>query len=196
MTAVARLRLSDLADHELVAAVPSDPGAFTILYQRYADRVYARVTHLLGPVPEREDLLQQIFVGLHRALPTFRGEASLSTFLYRITLNVAFDHMRSRKRRAVVEHSSDDLDRLLGPEPSPEARTSGREELREALALVAQLTPARRIAFALVAIEGLDLEQAAELLDISVDATKQRVLQARRDLLDMLDRARRARRSP
>jgi RNA polymerase sigma-70 factor (ECF subfamily) len=194
VTAVPQLRLAELDDDQLVTAIRADPGAFTILYQRYADRVYARVTHLLGPVAEREDLMQQIFVGLHRALPTFRGDASLSTFLYRITLNVAFDHMRSRRRRP-VEYSSDALDRLLDHEPSPEARTSGREELREALTLVAQLTPARRIAFALVAIEGLDLAQAAELLDISVDATKQRVLQARRDLLDMLAKARRARRA-
>src|SRR5258705_530391 len=66
-----------------------DRTAYTALYQRYADRVFARLTRLIGPGPDREDLLQQVFLELHRSLPGFRGDASLSTFLYRITVNVA-----------------------------------------------------------------------------------------------------------
>jgi RNA polymerase sigma-70 factor, ECF subfamily len=196
VTAAVRLAVPERTDAELAAAAGADADAFAALYHRYADRVFARLTHLVGPVPEREDLLQQVFLGLHRALPGFRGESSLSTFLYRITVNVAYDHLRSRKRRP-IEHSADDLDALMGFDLSPEERADKREELGQALALLEQLSPAKRIAFALVAIEGLSLGDAARLLSISPDAAKQRVLQARRDLVEMADRAARtARRTP
>jgi RNA polymerase sigma-70 factor (ECF subfamily) len=179
-------RAGEPSDDQLVRAAGDDPAAFSALYHRYAARVFARITHLVGPVAEREDLLQQVFLGLHRALPRFRGESSLSTFLYRITVNVAYDHLRSRQRHP-VEHGMDDLDSLTDLDLSPEERTDKREELRQALDLLDRLTPAKRIAFSLVAIEGLSLADAARALGISVDATKQRVLQARRDLVQLID---------
>jgi RNA polymerase sigma factor (sigma-70 family) len=99
---------------------------------------------------------------------------------------VAYDHLRSRQRHP-VEHGMDDLDSLTDLDLSPEERTDKREELRQALDLLDRLTPAKRIAFSLVAIEGLSLADAARALGISVDATKQRVLQARRDLVQLID---------
>ena len=176
----------DLADD----AAKGDAGAFAELYTRYADRVFARITHLLGPGPDREDVLQQVFLELHRALPRFRGDATLSTFLYRITINVAYDHLRRRARRT-VEHDPAALDTLIDGDPTPEDRARRRDELRQIFALLERIKPKKRIAFVLVAVEGLSLGEAAELTGAHPDAVKQRVLHARRELVALMDGAER-----
>jgi RNA polymerase sigma-70 factor (ECF subfamily) len=187
----ARASASTEDDAALAAAAGTgDSGAFTTLYHRYAERVFARITHLIGPRPEREDVLQQVFLELHRSLPRFRGESSLSTFLYRITVNVAYDQLRRRGRRP-VEQDDQGFDVLLDADLSPEERVRKREELRLAFTLLEQLSPAKRIAFVLVAVEGLSLADAARMIDASPDAVKQRVLQARRELVELVARAER-----
>ena len=165
-----------------------DRAAYTLLYQRYAGRVFARLTRLVGPRADREDLLQQVFLGLFRALPTFRGDASVSTFIYRITIHVACDHLRQRRRRP-VDYDADALDELIDGSPSPEDRARLRAELREVLMLLERIKPAKRVAFVLVAVEGLALDEAAALVEARPEAVKQRVLHARRELLAMLARA-------
>jgi RNA polymerase sigma-70 factor (ECF subfamily) len=178
-------------DPELAAAAATgDAAAFAEIYTRYADRVFARLTHLIGPSQDREDVFQQVFLELHRALPRFRGDASLSTFLYRITVNVAYDHLRRRGRRAAV-HDAAALDVLITGDPTPEDRTRRREELRQIFALLEHIKPKKRIAFVLVAVEGMSLGEAAELLGAQTDAVKQRVLHARRELLALMDRGER-----
>jgi RNA polymerase sigma-70 factor (ECF subfamily) len=191
MMAVARVRapVRDTDDDELVARfLEGDRAAYTALYQRYADRVFARLTRLIGPGPDREDLLQQVFLGVFRALPGFRGEASFSTFLYRITVHVACDHLRRRGRRR-AEYDAAALDELIDGSPTPEERARLRAELGAILELLERVKPAKRVAFVLVAIEGLSLAEAAALVEASPDAVKQRVLHARRELLAMMERA-------
>lgn len=193
MRAMARAQppIAEADDAALVARyLAGDRPAYTALYQRYADRVFARLTRLVGPGPEREDLLQQVFLGLFRALPTFRGDASVSTFIYRITIHVACDHLRARRRRP-IDFDPDALDELIDGSPSPEVRARLRAELRAVLLLLERIKPAKRVAFVLVAVEGLSLDEAAALVEARPDAVKQRVLHARRELLAMMARAER-----
>ena len=145
---------------------------------------------MIGPGPDREDVLQQVFLELHRALPGFRGDASLSTFLYRIAINVACDHLRRRQRRPVA-HDPDALDALIDGGLSPEERARKRDELRQVFELLERIKPDKRVAFVLCAIEGLSLDEAAELVGARADAVKQRVLHARRELIEMMERAER-----
>lgn len=170
---------------QLVAcASAGDNGAFATLYERYAGRVLAQLTRVLGSGPDCEDVLQQVFAALHHALPRFRGDSQLSTFLHRIAANVATDHLRARGRRAVAEPL--DLDKLLDGNPTPAERAQRRAQLRQVFALLERITPAKRAAFVLVAIEGLSHEQAAVCLGGSVAKVKQRVLRARRELMKLM----------
>ena len=182
----------DAADDATLAraAGAGDRRAFADLYRRHLDSVFARLTRLVGPSPERDDLVQQIFLDLHRALPRFRGEAALTTFLYRITLNVACEHLERRQRGRARNEPLDDrqLEGLIAPGASPEQRVRQREELRWLFECLAGLSPKRRAAFVLVAVEGLPLEDAAALLNANVPAVKQRVLEARRELAKELGR--------
>ena len=176
-------------DLELVARAGSgDTDAFTELYARNVDQVYVQITRLIGPVADREDVLQQVFLALHRALPRFRGESAFSTFLYRITVNATYDYLRHRRRRAAT-HDAAAIDALIDGDPGPEDRARRREELRLIFALLDRIKPKKRIAFVLVAVEGLTLGEAAELVGARADAVKQRVLHARRELIALLERS-------
>jgi len=182
-------------DDVLVAAARSgDHGAYAELYQRYAGRVYARLTQLVGPSGDREDLLQQVFFELYRALPQFRAESSIGTFIHGIAVHTALDHLRRRQRRP-RDFTEVELDELIDGDATPADRASRRDELRRVMELLERIKPAKRIAFSLVAIAGLSLDEAAVLLDTSVDNVKQRVLRARRELLARLARDERAERA-
>ncbi len=190
-------RCPPMSDDELVAsATAGDHDAFNELYARYADRVFSRLTHLVGPGPDREDVLQQVFLELHRALPRFRSESTLATFLYRITVHVAYDHLRRRVRRP-ADHDAAALESLIDGDSTPEVRARCREQLRQIFELLEHIKPKKRIAFVLVAVEGLSYAEAAELVGAKTEAVKQRVLHARHELLALMDdHERRAARRP
>ena len=145
---------------------------------------------MIGPAPERDDLVQQIFLDVYRALRRFRGDASFSTFLHRIVLNVAYEHLEKRRRGRGRNEPLDarQLETLIAPGASPEQRARQRDELRRLFALLDRLSPKRRAAFVLVAVECLPLEEAASLLAAKPAAIKQRVLEARRELAVALER--------
>jgi len=173
------------------AAADGDRGAFHQLYCHHLPAVYARLTLMIGPVPERDDLVQQIFLDVYQALPRFRGEARFSTFLHRITVNVACDHLERghRGRQRQLPLADEDLDRLVAPGASPEARAQQRQELAQVFEHLEAVRPKKRVAFVLVAVQGVSLEQAAELLGASAETVKQRVLHARKEISARLARA-------
>src|SRR5262249_43976029 len=150
--------IAQAPDDELVArATRGERDAFAAIYHQLADAVYARLTRLLGPVPEREDVLQQVFIQLHRSLPSYRGNAVLATFVHRIAVNAAYDHLRARRRRPAVPATAPELDELVADAPSPAVRAQRREELAQLFDDLATLTPDKRIALVLVGVEGLSL---------------------------------------
>jgi len=124
-------------DRALVeAAATGDAAAFRELYRRHVPTVHARLTLMVGPGPEREDLIQQIFLDAYRALARFRGDARFGTFLHRIAINVACDHLQARRRSGARDAPLDEaqLDRLVAPGASPESRASQRQDLAQAFA--------------------------------------------------------------
>ena len=167
----------------IAAARQGDGAAFARLFRRHADAVRTRITRLVGPIAERDDLVQKVFIAFHRALPAYRGDARLSTFLHRITVNVAYDHLRGRRHRTDGEEILDAEALAEHLSPALEDQVAARADLARMLALLAHLSPKKRIAFILVAVEGCSLTEAAALIGAAEDTVKQRVLQARRDLL-------------
>jgi RNA polymerase sigma-70 factor (ECF subfamily) len=159
-------------------------GAFREIHRRHAHRVAAQLTRLVGSGPEREDLSQQVFLDVYRALPSFRGDAAFTTFLYRLVSNVACDHLRARGRQRPPSISG--ADGIADPTASPERRTRDRQELSRLFALVGRLSPKKREALLLVTVDELSYEAAAARVGANAQAVKQRVLAARRELKAML----------
>jgi RNA polymerase sigma-70 factor, ECF subfamily len=175
-------------DAELVERhAGGDSEAFAEIYRRHAGTVYRRLTRILGPVAVREDLTQDVFLSLHRALPSFRGDAALGTLIQRIAINAAYDHLRRRKPTAL---DAAVLAELVAPLPSPEAQTQAREELVHVFACLAKLKPKKRIALLLRVVDGLSFEAIAELVDATPDAVAKRVQHGQRELDALLARSR------
>lgn len=182
---------SSLPEAELIRQVQGgDPGAFRELFRRHADTVYHRLTRMLGPDPEREDLVQEVFLAVHRGLPRFRGDAAFSTWLYRIIIHVGYAHMRRGKRRPMVALKVDEAELSVDPGATPEARAAAHQELDEVFSCLQQIKPKKRIAFVLRVVEGLSLDEIGQLVDAKPAAVGQRIKHAQKELSALISRRR------
>lgn len=161
-------------------AVDGDRAAFRELYRQHAGAVLRLVTRIMGPTADRDDVVQEVFLALHRALPTFRGGAALSTLIYRLTVHKTADHLKRTRRRARAAFDPEAVVDLIDPRITPAQQSLQRRELERMFDALSRLRPRQRLAFALVAIEGHSLVDAARYLDSTPQAVKQRVLRARR----------------
>ena len=176
------------SDEDLVRrALGGDRPSFDGLYRRHVDMVWRRIGRLIGPDPEREDLVQQIFFEVFQGLGKFRGEALFRTYLHRVVINTAFDHLKRRGRRPRAA-APEALEAVIDPAASPEARVQEREALAATSALLDRIKPKKRIAFVLRVVEGLSLEEIAALVDARPAAVAQRVRHAHLELEALLAR--------
>ena len=157
-------------------AVAGDESAFASLYRLHADGVHGLITRLVGPRPEREDLLQEVFVRFHRALPSYRREAAVSSFLHRITVRACIDHLRARRRRPEANTPLDD--NLVDPGASPDRRV----DIARALAFLDELDPKQRIAFVLREVLELSYPEIGHLMGSFTTTARMRVAAATRAL--------------
>jgi RNA polymerase sigma-70 factor, ECF subfamily len=172
------------ADEELVARCRAgDMDAFETIYRQHAPRLYSLAVRMSGSTADGEDLLQEIFLQAHRKLASFKGDAALGTWLYRLAVNYCLDHVRSRRAR--MDKITDSLD----PEPDAVQPTAARQtpiarlDLERALA---QLPDGCREAFVLHDVEGFDHKEVGELLGIAEGTSKSQVFKARMKLRALL----------
>lgn len=177
----------------LVAAIlAGQPQAFERLMRQHNRRLFRVARSIVGNDGAAEDVVQEGYVQAYRALPGFRGEARLSTWLTRIIVNLALSH---RRRFDPLDDSSPletgEAERLAAPEParradSPEAVLL-RSELRQLIEQAIDALPAPyRSVFVLRAIEEMSVEETASVLGISPGNTKVRFLRARQQLRSAL----------
>jgi RNA polymerase sigma-70 factor (ECF subfamily) len=152
-----------------------DARAFTEVVRHYDDRLRALAFRLLGDRAGMDDALQEAYVKAFRALPAFREDAALGTWLYRITYRACVDHQRREGR-----HRPDDAS---GPEPAatgasadPAGTAATRTDLARALAA---LPVDQRAAVLLVDAEGLDYDAAAAVLGVAPGTIASRLSRAR-----------------
>jgi RNA polymerase sigma-70 factor (ECF subfamily) len=156
---------SDLSERELIlAAQGGDIGAFKSIYEAYRDRVYNLVFYWLGDRVLAEDALQIVFMKVHRGLPSFRFESTLSTWIYRIAANECQNQTRRRGARFVpleaILGSGEELD--PGPlQDDQRARIQRDEIIRQA---IMELPDNLRAVIVLKYIEGLSYEEIASIL--------------------------------
>lgn len=167
----------ELEQATLEAARSGDPKAFTTLVERYDARLRVLAFHLLGDPHTTDDALQDVYVKAFRALTSFAGRSSLGTWLTRITYTTCIDHLRRRARLVPVPDL--EPDDLLPQGPDPTDDLSGRGSVRDALR---RLPPEQRAVVVLVGVQGLDYEQAAEILGVPSGTVASRLSNARRIL--------------
>ena len=160
-------------------------GAFEELYKAHSGRLYSLACRMLGNPAVAEDLLQEIFLSAHRKLDSFRGDAALGTWLYRLGMNQILDHVRSRAGRAgQVTDGLDDATTLADASGHRLAdRAIDRIDLERALG---ELPPGCRAAFLLHDVDGLEHREVSDVLGIAEGTSKSQVHKARLRLRGLL----------
>jgi RNA polymerase sigma-70 factor (ECF subfamily) len=158
-------------------------AAFHELVSRYHRRLFAVCVRVLGSADDAEDAVQETFVKLARHAEGFRGDAQLSTWLYRVARNVCLDRLRYERRRPSTP--VDDLT-TTGHEPSEGDGVDARIETMAVRDALAQLDERSRQLLLLVTVDGLSYAEAAEVVDLPIGTIKSRVSRARVRLGELL----------
>jgi len=181
-------------DRDLVEAVRAgDPTAYRGLVERYQSRIYALMCGMVKDREEARDLTQEVFIKAYNHLDRFRLESSFYTWIYRIGMNLAIDHLRKfSKRRSdeyddgIASRSSDgsigDAHRTGDP-----GRSLERKQLNETIMSALQkLSPDHRQVILLREVEGLSYKEIADSLEIAEGTVMSRLYYARRKLQQIL----------
>lgn len=177
--------LGDLADVELVARVrDGDDDAFAEIVRRHDRRLRGLAHRLLSDDGAVDDVMQDAYLRAFRAIPRFRGEAALATWLYRITSNACMDHLR-RRRTTDLQPPADGPEPVWpGADPAEVASTSAA--VHQALR---KLTPDQRAVTLLVDGDGLDYAEAAVVLRLAPGTVASRLSRARAAMRRSLEAA-------
>ncbi len=146
-------------------------------YETYRRRVFALIARICGR-QEAEELSQEVFLRAFRGLENFRGDAQLSTWMYRLAVNAALSHA-SRHQARERRHVSDDVLGDLPAAHTAEGDPQLRQQLNNALE---QLPPGYRAVLVLHDVEGLQHDEIAEILGCRVGTSKSQLHKARAEM--------------
>lgn len=179
----------ELDERKLIErASGGDAAAFNRLLEAHERRMYAVALRMCGNREDAQDCLQEAMLRVYRAMGSFKGQSSFSTWVYRITMNTCLDELRKKKNKQATS-----LDSLLDTGWSPSDDSSAPEkhavqnEVRKCLHdAIRELPEDMRSAVVLRDIHGLSYEEIAQSLDINVGTIKSRISRGRGKLREKL----------
>jgi len=181
-------------DQQLVELVQQgNKAAFDLLVRKYQHKVLSLVSRFVKNQSDVPDIAQEAFIKAYRALPNFRGESAFYTWLYRIAVNTAKNHLAAQKRRPStsdldIEESEffDDADKLR-ESASPE-RLLLTSELRNVVIKTLEALPEDlRTAISLRELDGMSYEDIANVMECPVGTVRSRIFRAREALDKQID---------
>jgi RNA polymerase sigma-70 factor, ECF subfamily len=181
-------------DAELIAsALRGEKQAFADLVRKYQRRVYGTALHITGSHSDADDVAQETFVKAYRHLASFDGRSDLFTWLYRITVNSALNHLRGQSRGERLARAGQEAASGARPERAggdrqrtPREWLEVGERFRRVLAEIAELSPVLRVTLVLATVEQLPYKRIAEIMDVPEGTVAWRVNEARKQLRDRL----------
>jgi len=175
-----------------VSTPTTNDDGFEQLVREHQQMVFRTLTRLTGSSDRVDDLAQEVFLRLYRALPSFRGQALVSTYLYRIAVNVAQDEWKRRRRedRPLVSISEDPEfpleDRLPDPEPTALDQLTQREFALAVDEELQRLSTIERTVLVLYHQEERSYQQIAETLHMPIGTVRTHLHRARKRLREAI----------
>jgi RNA polymerase sigma-70 factor (ECF subfamily) len=157
------------------------------IVEAHQKRVFRLLASLAGRTDDLQDLAQEVFLRLFRALPLFRGEAQLSTYIYRIVVNVAQDEWVRRRRQRSSNVSIDENAFAVADPASSAEHELARRQLRELVDTCLQnLSPPERAVFVLYHQEERNYQEIATILRIPIGTVRTHLYRGRQKLKAMI----------
>jgi RNA polymerase sigma-70 factor (ECF subfamily) len=144
---------------------------FAQVYESQKEKVWRLISRYVFSKHDREDLFQEVFLKIHQALPGFRGDASLETWVYRVTANTAINFLDKQKRYAKLKNILGSL-RLIETGPKEDTFNLLRRPLKA-------LNSRQRMILIMAEVEELKLEEIAQALDIALGTVKSNLYRAK-----------------
>ncbi|MBF0588415.1 MAG: RNA polymerase sigma factor RpoE [Magnetococcales bacterium] len=164
-----------------------DKRAFEILVRRYQGRVASVVSRLVSDPQKVQDLTQESFLKAYRALTKFRGDASFYTWIYRIAINTAKNHLLSKERTIPISNMElEDADRVSSHtrnSDTPEQQLLRSEMMDVLQAVLEELSPTMKRAILLRDLEGLTYEEIAEVMECPIGTVRSRIFRGRQEII-------------
>lgn len=171
-----------------------DPAVFRDFVDSWQNMVYNTALGILQNQEDAEDVAQEVFVQVFQSVHTFKGDAKLSTWLYRITLSKAMDHIRRKKRKkrfAFVKSLFGEQGELIEDPPvfqHPGTQLDQKEMSAVLFKAIEQLPDSQRIAFTLHKVEGLSYQEVSEVMENTVSAVESLLHRAKANLRKWLEK--------
>jgi len=188
-------------DQKLVERVQrGEKAAFDLLVSKYQRKIFRLLSRLVRDPAEVEDVAQEAFIKAYRALPNFRGDSAFYTWLYRIAINTAKNHLVSQGRRAptttevdIEEAETFDDGEHLRDLNTPDSMLLSKQVGEAVNRAIDHLPEDLRTAIVLREIEGLSYEEIAESMNCPIGTVRSRIFRAReaiaQELKPILDTA-------
>jgi RNA polymerase sigma-70 factor (ECF subfamily) len=178
--------MAELVDEELVRRVQAgDKKAFDLLVLKHQNKIAQLINRYIRDPHETLDVAQETFIKAYRALPAFRGESAFYTWLYRIAINTAKNHIAARSRRPLDDDIEIEVaeqfegENSLKDQETPEGLLM-RDELGRIIQMALnELPPELRTAITLREMDGLSYDEIAEVMDCPVGTVRSRIFRAR-----------------
>jgi RNA polymerase sigma-70 factor (ECF subfamily) len=170
-----------------------DRRAFELLVMKYQRKIHRLLSRFVRDAAEVEDIAQETFIKAYRALPTFRGESAFYTWLYRIAVNTAKNHLAASGRRAptATATNAEDAETFEDAEQlreigTPETLLMGKQVAEAVNRAMDALPEDLRIAITLREVEGLSYEEIATTMDCPIGTVRSRIFRARDAIAERL----------
>jgi RNA polymerase sigma-70 factor (ECF subfamily) len=169
-----------------------DESAFKQIVDTWQDMVYNTALGILQNEEDAEDVAQEVFVQVFESVKNFKAEARFSTWLYRITVSKALDHLRRKKRKKRFGY----MQSLFGPNNEtlvekpdfhhPGVVLDNKENAAILFKAISQLPENQRVAFTLHKVEGLSYQEIADIIEVSVSSVESLMHRAKNNLKKLL----------
>lgn len=182
-----------MSDEELVEKVKKgDVDAYEEIVKKYENKVFGIVYHMIKNQNDVEDLAQEVFIKVYKNLSKFKGDSSLYTWIYKITVNLCLDEMKKRKNIIYLDEKLEvedgELERELPSSDKTQVELYEEKELKENLhKCIGKLPEKQRVMIVLRDIKGFSYEEISEITSVKLGTVKSQINRARLKLKELLD---------